>query len=74
MITWSGVSAQLKNDETFVLPSAEVNLNVEKGSNATFPRLRASKTNESRNTPQTETADPCGGCISHLNFNRRRLL
>ena len=27
------------------------------------------ETRESRRTPQTETADPCRGCISHLKFS-----
>ena len=47
MMTWDGVPAQLKNDETFVW---------------------VSKTNESHDTPQTETADPCGGCIFSFAF------
>ena len=35
-----GVSVQLENDETFVLPSATVNLNVVMGSDAPFPQMR----------------------------------
>ena len=67
-ISVDGVPAQLENDETFVLPFATINLNVEMGSDAAFPRMRG-KTKESRRTPQTETADPCRGCISHLKFS-----
>ena len=68
MMTWDGVPAQLKNDETFVLPCAAFNLNVERAVTLLFHECE-DKTRESRRTPQTETADPCRGCISHLKRN-----
>ena len=40
MMNWDGVPAQLQDDETFVLPSAPNNLNVEMSSDAAFPRMR----------------------------------
>ena len=62
-----GVPAQLQNEETFVLPSAPNNLNVEMGSDVTFPPMWE-KTSESWRTPQAETADPCRG-TSQLKFS-----
>ena len=57
--------AQLENAETFVLSSAAISPNVEMTVTLPF-REREDKTRESQRTPQTETADPCRGCISHL--------
>ena len=68
MMTWDGVPAQLKNDETFVLPCAAFNLDVERAVTLPF-RECEDKTSVSRRTPQTETADPCRGCIPHLKFS-----
>ena len=68
MMTWDGIPPQLKNDETFVLPCAAFNLDVERAVTLPF-RECENKSRESRRTPQTETADSCRGCISHLNVS-----
>ena len=68
MMTWDGIPPQLKNDETFVLPCAAFNLDVERAVTLPF-RECENKSRESRRTPQTETADPFRGCISHLNVS-----
>ena len=40
MSGWTVFLFQLENDETFVLPSATINLNVVMGSDARFPQMR----------------------------------
>ena len=68
MMTWDGIPPPLKTDETFVLLCAPFNLDVERAVTLPF-RECENKSRESRRTPQTETADPCRGCISHLNVS-----
>ena len=68
MFRWTVCLLSCRTPKRSFCHPRQIILNVEMGSDVTFPRMRE-KISESWRTPQAETADPCRCCVSQLKFS-----